>query len=172
MQNKSIGYVWCFASMIFLSHEVVAGNAKQKVEVQCGQHKATIICGRDNTPQKDDPRECNHNTLTFTSPSGVIVVAKDPPITKKFHDDKRPVMLSDTTPASLSCLHGLDGKNYVEVEYSRGASSFSNEIFYDWFEPDGKRLTSNGIPLKRGFKNPAEGINWKQLPKQIAIEGE
>jgi hypothetical protein len=172
MRNKSIGYVLCFASMSFLSHEVIAGNAKQKVEVQCGQHKATIICGRDNTPKRDDPRECNHNTLTFTSPSGVIVVAKDPSITKKFHDDKRPVMLYGMTPDQLTCIRALNGKDYVEVRYSRSLNPFSGDLFYDSFESSGKRLTSIGIPLKKNFVEPETGLNWQQLPKPISIEGE
>lgn len=146
--------------------------AKRRIEVQCGAYAVAITCGRDETPKSEDPRECNRNTLTFTGADGKTVVVKDPPVIKKFVDDKRPVMLQGTTPGEILCMTGKDGRRYVSIQYSRGPGSFTNEIFYDWFEPDGRRLTSLGIPLAREFKDPSEGVSWRQLPKPIAIDGE
>lgn len=161
------------SAMLFASNVMAAGNAKQKVELPCGQYKVSLTCGRDQTPKSEDSRECNHNTLIFHSPTGVNTVIKDPPLTKKFHDDKRPVMLDDTTPMSLQCVRTLTGKEYVMVEYGRSlGGGFTNEYFYDWFETNGVRLTSISVRLKKNFKSPITSMDDKHSSKTVALEGE
>lgn len=69
----------------------------------------------------------------------------------------------------MRCLPKQD-QSYVSIVYSRDPSTVG--IFYGEFKCDGTRLTSVGLPLHQGFKDPTEGINWRNLPKRIQIEEE
>lgn len=147
-------------------------KVKRHVEMVCGGFMVAIICGRDERPKSEDPRQCNQNTLTFTGANGETITAEDPPITSSFSDNKGPVMLEDMTVDAIQCMTTTDGHVYVSAQYSRGHGSFSNEIFYDWFKPNGKRLTSRGKPIEPDFKRPYGKIDRKRQPKRIFIEGE
>lgn len=142
---------------------------KRKVDMMCGGYTWVITCGRDNTSKTEDPRECNKNSLTVRSPDGKVTVIKDPPLTTEFHDDRRPVMLEGTTPTGMLCLP-KQGRYYVSVDYSRGSGAQGE--FIELFSEKGSRYTSIGIPLQRSFKDPYDGIGWRNLPKEIRIEGE
>lgn len=156
-----------------LGTAAMAEAPKQRVELACGANKVSLTCGRDQTPISVDPRKCNRNTVTFHLAQGGDKVIPNPPLTKKFHDDKRPVMLEGTTAMSLECFRTLAGKEYVLMEYGRSlAGGFTNEIFYDLFETDGTRLTLLGIPLKKKFKDPYASEDPKHSSKKVALEGE
>ena len=161
-------FVFMLAALWLTGCEAVEAP-KRQIEMLCGGYKWVIACGRDSTPKSDDRRECNNNTLSYTAPDGKTTVIKDPPLTTEFHDDRRPVMLEGTTPRAMSCLPKQDA-TYVSIEYSRDPSTVG--LFYEWFKSDGTRLTTVWVPLQQGFKDPTEGINWRDLPKRIQIEEE
>ena len=164
-------FVRALTCAALFSTTVMAEPPKQRVELPCGPNKVSLTCGRDKTPLSEDARKCNHNTLTFHFSDGSSKVIPDPPLTKKFHDDKRPVMLIGTTPMSLQCVRTLAGKEYVMVEYGRSLDGgFTNELFYDWFEVNGVRLTSISVPLKKNFKSPITSMDDKHSSKTVALE--
>lgn len=157
-----------FLFSILLHSNVYADEStKGSIEMQCGDFKWVITCGRDLTPKNEDSRECNMNKLTVTSLEGRIKTIDDPPITHKKYDDKRSIMIEGVTPTGMSCLPRF-GKFYVSIMYSRDCGTVG--LFYDLFKNSGTRLTSVGVPLKKGFKDPSESLNWQQLPKIITIE--
>jgi hypothetical protein len=163
-------YTLVFTLLYFwLSGCIAAESPKRKVEMQCGGYTWAIICGRDVAPKKDDPRECNNNLLTVISPDGRATVIPPPPLTTEFHNDRRPVMLEGTTPSAMRCFSNQN-HFYASVMYSRDPSTVGT--FYELFNDNGTRLTMAGRHLYKGFKNPYEGIDRKQLPILIKIEEE
>ena len=111
-------------------------HAKQKIELQCGQHTVAITCGNVFDPVSARMgRQCNQNTLTFTGPDGGVL--EPPPPKNKSFD------FAGKTPVGLSCNKAKDGRDYVEVEYSSCLGNGNPCITWHLFTSTGKRLTAD-----------------------------
>lgn len=137
--------------------------APKKIEIECGQHKVTITCGKVLYPDSpQDARRCNHNTLSFTNKDGKFFVPKQP---KHFRQE----FVVEKTPVSMACSQGKDQYYYVTVEFSACplGTRYAACVIYDLFTSDGRRLTVNSRNL--------DSIQTRlAIPytKHIAIEGE
>ncbi len=113
-----------------------SSNAKQKIELQCGQHTVSITCGNVfNAEDVRVGRQCNDNILSFTGPDGKIK-EPPPPKSKKFN-------FYGKTPVGLGCDKAKDGQFYVEVDYSTCLENFNTCITTHLFTSAGERLTAD-----------------------------
>lgn len=133
----------------------------KKVEIQCGQYKVAISCGKVfNKENPDDERQCNHNTLSFTSPDGKAFIPASP---KGFDETK--------TPTSFSCIQGNDGRYYVEVEFNNGWGG-NEALTFHLFEPNGRRLSADQTHLMVQYENARKKYGITKFGKWINIEGD
>ncbi len=138
MHDKSI-----LSSLIFvlsmgraLASENDTSHAKQKIELQCGQHLVAISCGNvfDSVDERLG-RKCNHNTLTFTGPDGKVI--EPPPPNRKGFD------FHGKTPVGFGCYKAKNGNYYVEVDYSSCLGNFNACMTTHLFTSAGDRVTAD-----------------------------
>lgn len=150
--------------ILFLLIGCHSSEKTKSLEMKCGDYQVVISCGHIDIPGQESSLPCNKNKLSFIDAKGIEKAIPDLPLTQKFHDDKRPLVLEDTSPQGVSC-YAIDKKTHmVMVEYSRGEGGFTNEIFFEWFKADGEQLTQLGSPLNKKFQRPSEK-NLQELPK-------
>ncbi len=130
--------IFIMVSVLLILVSQAFGQEKRKVEVQCGEYKVAITCGRDNAPYSEDQRKCNKNTLTFTWPNGKVVTSKNP---RHFDETK--------TPTEFACERGNDGQYYVVVTFLNGPNDCGPCTVIDLFKATGRRITANGKYLDK-----------------------
>ena len=137
--------------------------APKKIELECGQHKITITCGKVlYLGDPKDARQCNHNTLSFTGKNDKVFVPKQP---KNFRQE----FVVDKTPVSMTCAQGKDQKYYVTVEFSACplGADYASCVTYDLFASDGRRLTVNSRNL-----DSIQALLAIPYTKHIRLEGD
>jgi hypothetical protein len=111
-------------------------HAKQKIELQCGQHTIAITCGNLFDPvDARMGRKCNHNILTFTGPDGKVI-EPPPPKSKNFD-------FYGKTPVGFGCDKAKNDHYYVEVDYSSCLGNANTCITTHLFTSTGDRLTAD-----------------------------
>ncbi len=115
-------------------------HARQKIELQCGQHTVSISCGYIDVP-KDARRgrKCNHNTLRFSGPDGK---SSEPSMS----DDLAYLESLRLTPVGIGCEKSendnSENNNFaVAVEYSSCLGNGGSCTARRLFSTDGKQLS-------------------------------
>lgn len=164
-KRYGIAYVFVSGIAIYSSLGIAQhfkpSRYKEKIELQCGQHKMVLACGKARPEDFHDPSEervCVRNSLDLVYPNGTH---KRIPTPKNYLENQG-------TPAGLECHQGKDLKRYWVITYN--FSLTPADRLHDVYTEKGRRLTIYEKRADHEYDRVAGELDLQPISKTIFIE--